>query len=205
LPTAKLTVGHGSKDVIGSWRAVDGIDGSGVRQYKVVLRTQGGVIASRTTSSAGSLRVAGKPGKIYTLQVTATDRAGNSRSGSARLVDDRQVGVSGGWSRTKSAGAFDRTVTSSSHGGSSASVKVPGFSYDVVVTTCPTCGKLAVVVGGSKKTIDTYSGRTHQRVAFTVFTGRTDATRKVVVKVLGTKSGRSGGTRIMLDAITSKG
>ena len=206
LPTAKLSVGSGAKDVVASWRSFDGVSGSGVNRYKVVLRTQSGVVASRTTSKPGALKVAAKPGKVYTLQVTATDRAGNSRTVAARLVDDRQMGVSGGWSRNKVAGAFDRTISSSGRAGATASAKAPGFSYSVVVTTCPTCGKLAVYVGGVKtKTVDTYSGRTRRRVSFTVFTGRTDATRKVVVKALGTKSARSGGTRIMLDALSSKG
>jgi hypothetical protein len=206
LPTAKLSVGSGDKDVVASWRSFDGVNGSGVRRFKVVLRTQSGVVSSRTTSKPGTLRVASKPGKVYTLQVTATDRAGNSRTVVARLVDDRQVNLAGGWSRTKVSGAFDRTISSARRSGASASVKMPGFSYGVVVTTCSTCGKLAVFVGGVKaKTINTYSGRTRHRVSFTVFTGRVDATRRVVVKALGTKSGRSGGTKILLDAMTSKG
>jgi hypothetical protein len=206
LPTAKLAVGDGTKDVVASWRSYDGINGSGVNRYKVVLRTQSGVVASRTTSRPGTIRVAGKPGKVYTLQVTATDRAGNSRTVTARLLDDRQFGKSGSWSRVKAAGAFDRTLSSTGRAGASASARVPGFSYSIVVTTCPTCGKLAVFVGGSKtKTVNTYSVRTHHRVTFTVFTGRSDATRKVVVKALGTKSSSSGGTRILLDAVTSKG
>jgi hypothetical protein len=206
LPTAKLAVGGGSKDVVASWKSFDGLNGSGVNRFKVILRTQNGVVASRTTGRPGTIRVAGKAGKVYTLQVTATDRAGNSRTVTARLVDDRQLAVSGGWSRTKVSGAFDRTISSTGRAGAKASVKAPGFSYAVVVTTCPTCGKLAVYVGGVKtKTVNTYSARTHQRVTFTVFTGRSDATRKVIVKALDRKSAGSGGTRILLDAITSKG
>jgi hypothetical protein len=206
LPTAKLAVADGRRDVVASWRGYDGVDGSGIRRFRVKLSTQTKTLVSRTTTRPGSVRVAGRPGKVYTLSVTAVDRAGNARTGVARLVDDRRPAYSGGWRHPRVGAAYAGTLSSSSRAGAKAAQRLPGFSYAVVVTTCPTCGKLAVYVGGTKRrTIDTWSARTHHRVTFTVFTTRSDATRKVVVRVLGTRDSRSGGTQVRLDALTSKG
>jgi hypothetical protein len=84
-------------------------------------------------------------------------------------------------------------------------VRLSARTYYAFVTTCPTCGKLAVYIDGKKvRTVDTYSGRTRYRVAVTLFTARKDVPRHVVLKVLGGHSSRSRGNDVFLDAMSTK-
>jgi kumamolisin len=206
IPVAKLSVGDGRRDVVASWRGFDGANGSGIRRYHVRLSTQTKTLVSKVTSRRGTVRVVGRPGKVYTLRVTAVDRAGHSRTVTGRLVDDRHASYAGGWRRTKASGTFDHTLSVADRAGARATQRLPGFSYTVVVTTCSSCGRLAVYVDGvRRRTVDTYSARTHHRVTFTVYTARRDDTRRVVVRALGTRDTRSTGTRVLLDALAGKG
>jgi hypothetical protein len=206
IPLAKLAVGDGRRDVVATWRGFDGANGSGIKRFRVRLSTQTKTLVSKTTSRPGTVRVVGRPGKVYTLRVTATDRAGHARTVTGRLVDDRHASYAGSWRHVRTSGAFDRTLSIANGAGARATQRLPGFSYAVVVTTCSSCGKLAVYVNGVKRrTVDTYSARTHHRVTVTVYTARQDDTRRVVVRALGTRDARSSGTRVLLDALTGKG
>jgi len=85
-------------------------------------------------------------------------------------------------------------------------MRLTGSSYVAYVTTCRSCGKVAVYVDGKKrKTIDTYSARTHHRVDFTLYSSPRNARRHVVLKVLGTHRSGAKGSSVFLDAVSAGG
>jgi hypothetical protein len=70
--------------------------------------------------------------------------------------------------------------------------------------TGPSAGRAAIYVGSTYvKTIDLYASATHWRVAFTLYSSATRATRKIVVKVSGTKASASHGYAVYVDALQS--
>jgi kumamolisin len=208
-PSATLAIGRGSKDVVASWGGNDRdffSEGSGIARFKVKLGYPGKTVLSKTTSSRGTARVAAKPGKIYTLAVTATDLVGNTRTTTAQLIDDKKFSFHGAWSRSHGPTAFDGSEASTTKSGAKASVRAKGRAYWLYVTTCSTCGKLAVIVGGKqRKVIDTYSKSTHDRVRFLVFNPGFTGTRTLTFKATGNKSSHSGGHRVIVDGLTTKG
>jgi hypothetical protein len=205
-PTAKLAIGKGTKAVVASWTGNDSQGlGSGIKSYAVKLSYPGRTVFATTVAHAGSFSVAAKRGRTYTLTVTATDRAGNAGTTSAKLIDDKSFRFSGSWSRTAGPTAYDGSEASSVQSGASARVTAQGKAYTLYVTTCSACGKLQVTVSGTRKTIDTYARVTHDRVPFTVFSSNRWSSRGVVVKVLGTRSSRSSGHRVIVDGLATKG
>jgi kumamolisin len=208
-PTAGLSITKGVKNLLASWGGNDRdffSEGSGIRSLRVKLGYPGKVVLNRTTFNRGSVRVTAKPGKVYTLSVTATDYAGNVHTAVAQLVDDREFSFSRGWSRTIGPTAFDGSEATSTRRGAKASASATGLTYALYVTTCSTCGKIGIIVGGKqRRVIDTYSKRTHDRVRFTVYSVRSDVRRKLTFKVLGTQNSHSGGHRVIVDGLTTKG
>lgn len=203
-PVAKLSVGGGRNAVVASWGGGDS-GGSGIKTWRVTLGYTGHVLLSTASSKPSSVRVPAKHGKTYTLNVTATDRAGNTQSASATLLDDPATSLSSGWSTNKTTAAFGGTQSDSSRRGASSSARLSGSAYYAFVATCPSCGKLAVYVDGKKrKTVDTYSSHTHHRVAVTLFTASKHARRHIVLKVLGTHSSHSHGSKVFLDAVSTR-
>ena len=203
-PVAKLSVGPGHNSVVASWSGGDS-GGSGINKWHVTLGYTGHVLLSTTTSRPDSVRVPAKLGKKYTLDVTATDRAGNTQTAAATLIDDAAISLTGEWGINRSTADFAGTAAGGSSRHESVSLRLTGSTYYAFVTTCSTCGKFAVYVDGKKvKTIDTYSGKTHHRVAKTLFSSRKDTDRHVVIKVLGRHSGKSHGNLILFDAISTK-
>ena len=53
-------------------------------------------------------------------------------------------------------------------------------------------------------TIDTFASSTRTRVAMKIFRSSSDIRRHVVIKALGTRSTRSGGTAVTIDALTAR-
>ena len=200
-PTAKLSVGKGSNAVVAKWGGGDS-GGSGIKTFHVTLGYPGHRVLSMTTKRGDTARVPAKPGESYTLTVTATDRAGNTGSGTATLLDDTATSLSGKWSRDKSGKAYEGSAAVSSKSGASSSVRLTGRGYVAYITTCRSCGKFALFVDGKKrKTIDTYSAHTHHRVAVKLYSSPRNSRRHIVLKVLGTHTGASKGDLIQLDAM----
>lgn len=205
VPMARLSVGRGTKDVVASWGGGDQ-GGSGIRTWKVKLGFPGRTILSKTVSHRDSVRVPAVRGKTYTLTVTATDFAGNTRTTTATLLDDTDLSLAGAWSRDKASADFDGSAATSDRKGARATAGISGKAYTVYFTTCRTCGKAAVYVDGRKvDTVNTYSAKTHHRVGVRVFVSRRADRRTVRVKVLGRHSGASRGNDVFVDALTSEG
>jgi kumamolisin len=203
-PIAKLSSGSRSNPIVASWSGGDS-GGSGIKTWRVTLGYTGHVLLSTSTSHPDSVRVPAKRGETYTLNVTATDRAGNTQTASATLRDDPATNLSGKWRTDKTSSALGGSQSESTRSGATSSVKLTGGAYYAIVTTCSSCGELAVYVDGKKrKTVDTYSGHTHHRVALTLFAASKDVRRHIVVKVLGAHSSHSHGNDIFLDAISTK-
>jgi hypothetical protein len=204
-PTAKLSVGRGSNDVEATWSGGDS-GGSGIKTFHVELGYAGHRVLSTTTKHGDTVRVPAKRGKTYTLSVTATDRAGNVGTTAATLLDDTALDLSGRWSTSRASGAFDGAAAESSLSGARASTHVTGRAYTLYVTTCSSCGRLAVYVDGRKvKTVNTFSAKTHRRSPVQVFTSHRMDRRHVVVKVLGSHSHKSDGDQVLVDALSTKG
>lgn len=121
--------------------------------------------------SGTSVSMTGTPGRTYCFSVRAGDAVGNLSAWSpercrAVPLDDRSLTASRGWVRRTEAGAFEGTATRSSTPG--ATLRLTGASVTrlaLVVTTCPTCGKVGVYVGSRLiSTISTYSATTRRQV-----------------------------------------
>lgn len=203
-PIAKLSVGGGRNAVVASWSGGDS-GGSGINQWHVTLGYTGHVLLSMNTSRPNTVRVPAKRGKKYTLNVTATDRAGNTATASATLLDDAAISLNGNWGISRASADFGGTAAAAKSPPASSSLRLSGSTYYAFVTTCPNCGKFAVYVDGKKvRTIDTYSRKAHHRVAKTLYSSRKDAARHIVIKVLGQHSSKSSGNFVVLDAESTK-
>jgi len=203
-PIAKLSSGSGSRPIVASWGGGDS-GGSGIKTWRVTLGYTGHVLLSNTFSRPSSIHVPAKRGQIYTLNLTATDRAGNTQTASATLRDDPATSLNSRWHAVKTSAALGGSQSASNHSGATSSVKLAGSAYYAIVTTCSSCGEFAVYVDGKKrKTIDTYAAHTHHRVAITLFTTTKDVRRHIVVKVLGRHTSHSRGNNVFLDAVSTK-
>jgi len=133
-----------------------------------------------------------------------TDRAGNTGTRTATLLDDTGTDLSGKWSKNVTAKAYEGSSSLSDRSGARSSMHLTGSAYNAYVTTCRSCGRIAVYIDGKKrKTIDTYSARTHHRVDFTLYTSPRNARRHVVLKVLGTHRSGAHGSSFFLDAVSA--
>ena len=204
LPRPSISI-DGQRDLVANWAAADG-GGSGIKRYAVTLRQGNHRVLSLTSAHSGFRSVRSKPGRVYTLAVTATDRAGNSRTSTAQLVDDRQFSSASPWASVKRRSAFDATLSSTAHVGAKSRVRLQGRVFRLYVETCPSCGKLGVYVGGKlRKKVDTYSAHRHHRVGVTVLALTQDRPEKLVLKPLRQKNRHSNGRTISLDAAATKG
>ena len=204
FPSAKLSVGHGRDAVVAHWGGGDA-GGSGIKTWKVRLSYGRHALLSTTTSHPDSVRVPAKRGKTYTLTVTATDRAGNSRTRTATLIDDAALSLKGEWGINRAAADFAGTAATARSSHASTSVRLTGNTFYAYVTTCAACGKFAVFVDGSKRrTIDTFSKQNRHRVPFTLYSSIRDARRHIVVKLLGKHRHGALGSAVFLDAISTR-
>lgn len=118
--------------------------------------------------------VTGVPGRTYCYSVRARDEAGNvSRYSAEKCVavplDDRVLRpTSGRWRRVSSDNTVGNTVTLTSTYG--ATLTLGGAYVDrvgLVVTTCPTCGRVGVFVNGKRHaTLNTWSSTVRKKVLF---------------------------------------
>jgi hypothetical protein len=139
------------------WSATD--DASGIASFDVRYRRapyNGGF--GRWTyvndTTARQLSVPMSAGYDYCLQVRATDRSFNTSGWTApaciaRALDDRSLAAAtGGWTRGGHKGYYFRTFTGATSRG--RTLTRSGAQLDrvgIVVTRCPTCGKVDVYVG----------------------------------------------------------
>jgi hypothetical protein len=120
----------------------------------------------------GTLAVGGLvDGQTACFSVRSHDAAGNVSAWTAQrctavALDDRAMTGSSGTSRITGARYFRGTATTL--GGVRTSLRLPGLVKDsgwLIATTCPTCGRVMVLVGnGSYGNIDLRSATRHDRV-----------------------------------------
>jgi hypothetical protein len=202
--TAKLIIRGGStSNVVASWSGADPY-GSGVASFAVTIT--GGSSTLHPTKSPYAFT--GLAGHVYTLTVTATDRAGNvSPVATAMLKDDSNFSFSSGWHRAYTSAAYGGSEAWTGTAGRTASATTTGKAYTVYLTTCAACGKIGVYTTAGKllRTIDTYSSTTRYRIPVLFASNTTGASRTYVFKALGTKNAASKGIGIIVDGLTTSG
>jgi hypothetical protein len=174
-----------------SWAGSDA--GSGIARYQVRWRRapyNGGfgswvypsVWQSLTTTSVTLSSMT--PGSNYCLSVRATDNAHNTSAWSgerctARLLDDRALAASSGWTRGSGSGYYLATITSTA-GTAGRTLSRSGAQLDrvaILITKCPTCGTVAIYVGSTRMAVvSLYAATTRysQLVVLPRFTYRTE-------------------------------
>jgi hypothetical protein len=110
-------------------------------------------------------------GYDYCWSVRAIDKAGNASAWSAArctaiALDDRSMTRSSGWHLSSGTAYYLRTLTSTTHLGAAMSRSGASVArVGVVVTTCASCGKVALYVGSKLiGTVDLHSSTTRHRV-----------------------------------------
>jgi hypothetical protein len=203
-PTAELTAPTAVFALAGSvplgWTGSDPAGGSGVASYNLRLRTAtpttgftpftqpAALQGLPTTSATKSTR----PGTTTCFEVQAVDRAGNGSMFStplctARPVDDQALTASSGWTRRSNAHFWNGSYTTTTE--HNATLTLAGVHLDrvgIVATTCPDCGKIAILAHNIPVgTINLHSKTTRRQtvLALPKFTARTGT---VTVKVLST-------------------
>jgi Domain of unknown function (DUF1906) len=143
-----------------------------------------------------------KRGYDYCLSVRARNWAGQLTSWSTRRcltrpLDDRSLSASSGWHRGTGSDFFAHTVTKTKQQGatlrvSSARVRRVG----IVATTCASCGKVAVIVGGERIATINLSSPTTQRRTLLMLPRFSKRLGDVVLKV------KSSGLRVQIDGLS---
>ena len=191
------------------WSATD--DDSGVASYELQQSTNGGAYQDvpLSTATATSTKLSLSPGSTYQFRLRTTDGAGNQSEwtpGAPFTVEDYQqsspaVEYVGGWTEqllsTASGGslAFAEGV-----GGERATFSFTGSEVAWIAPKGPDRGKPEVWVDGIKvTTVDLYKSSENPQMA--VFTRSVSpGSHTVQVRVLGTKSSSSTGSRVDVDA-----
>jgi hypothetical protein len=108
-------------------------------------------------------------GWTYCVQVRSRNRAGQLSGWTggrclARALDDRRLTPSAGWASRGSAAWYQDTIRSTKRKGATLTrTGVRVRRVGVVATTCPTCGKVAVLVDGRRiGTVDLRSAAYHR-------------------------------------------
>jgi hypothetical protein len=181
--TAPPTVAMRSAPAFTAMRSVGfgwaGSDAGGVASYDVRVRSarwNGAFGAFQLPASLQGTRVASaalgtSPGTVTCASVRAHDRVGNTSGWSGEvctsaLLDDRSLTAGAGWTRRTAKTAYAGTFTTTSS--ASRDLTLRGGQFDrlaVLVTTCPTCGRLAVYAGSRRVALlDLRSSASHTQV-----------------------------------------
>ena len=187
-----------------TWATAD-VNGSGIATADVLFgRTPTSTTTPNTwsvwkqgTTLNGSSLTNAILGATYCFQVRAHDAAGNTSQWSApRCVttprDDRAlVAKTAGWKRTTATGYLANTYTSTSTINTSLATTsaLNVRRIGLIATRCPTCGTVAVYVGGTKVgTISLRSATTTSRASIVLPT--LPAARLGIVKFIVTTKGK---------------
>jgi hypothetical protein len=166
----------------------------------------GGYVSWKTGVPSGSASFTGSVGNTYCFSARSNDDIagpavrhwgfGPERCAVVPL-DDRNLLVSGGWSRLTGSGFFLNTFTKSSTRGAAISrTGVHAKSAMVMVEKCPTCGSIKIYWNGSlKHTYSLYAGGVRKKVYLSAvsFSSVRTGTLKIVVS--------SSGKPVIIDAL----
>ncbi|MPZ69622.1 MAG: hypothetical protein GEU71_08840 [Actinobacteria bacterium] len=187
------------------WGATD--DVSDALTFDVRYREAGlrGAFSSRTrwmtATEERSGDMKGQPGRTYCYSARATDEAGNTSSwGPEKCVavraDDRSL-TGGGWSKGAGSAFYRSTYKETAQQGKTLKLKdVRGRRFDLLVSTCPGCGKIEVRFAGQVlQTISLKSNQRNDRVAIPVATFPDQQKGTLTIEVL------SSGKKVIIDAV----
>jgi uncharacterized delta-60 repeat protein len=161
------------------WQAGD--DNTGVRSYDVRQRSAAatsssygapGAVRTKTALTSGAFTA--KPGRTYCFAARARDWAGNlgaygAGSCTAYPVNDRALSASGPWAGLTGSAFYLGSARRSSTAGAQLSTAVKYRHLALVVTTCPGCGSVKVLLGSrSLGTFHLARSSTHHRVLIPV-------------------------------------
>ncbi|KAA1419285.1 hypothetical protein F0U44_12630 [Nocardioides humilatus] len=126
-------------------------------------------------------------GSTYCFEVRAKDRATNTspwgQKCAAIPIDDRSLTRSAGWTEVSEPGWLDNSALETTQRGANVYKRATTRRLALTALTCPTCGKVAVLVAGTQVATFDLAAATTRRQLFTVppFALTTGA---VVVKVV---------------------
>ena len=191
------------------WGGADGT--SGIARYELQQQTDGGAwstISSALTSATVDRGMSTQ--HDYAFRVRAVDHAGNigawAQGAAFRLArygeTNAKVLYRGTWRKATSAAFWGGAAKRSSAAAAKASLTFSGRSFAWIARMGPDRGKASIYVNGTKvATVNLYSPTyQNQRVAWTG-NWSTATSRKVTVRVLGTK----GHPRVDIDAFVTGG
>jgi uncharacterized delta-60 repeat protein len=139
------------------WSAMDA--GTGVKSFDVQVRSAmfgsaalGPWSALTTKTAKTTAAIKAVPGATYCARVRASDVAGNvggfsPPSCSSIALDERAMKATGTWTKVSGSLYYLGTAMSSSVSGSALKTSAHFRHLAVVVTTCPTCGRIKVFLG----------------------------------------------------------
>jgi len=181
-----------------SWSSTDTAPSSGKSTYAVTITESGGTLYSAITA-ATSVTFAASLYRSYSVNVVAIDAAGNhSPTATARLIDDVNLGFGTGWKSVSSAGYYRQSRHVTTTYGAKATVTGTGSVFVVYVTTCASCGKLAVYNGNTL--LHVYSlttNRIHTLVPVTLLAASAPAKRTFSLRAAHTSA---TATSVQIDA-----
>ena len=204
-PTAPFTL---TAPVTVGWSGSDGT-GSGVSSYNVRYR-QGdftGALGTwqypaswqHTAATSDPANISAGVTQCYSAQ--AIDRANNTSTYSiskctAMPVDDAALSASTGWTRVNDGEYWNGTYTSTTT--QNATLTLAGVNLDrvgIVADTCPTCGRVALLVGSTQIAIINLHSTTTQHQVVHALPKFSATAGDVTIKVL------SSGKTVTIDGI----
>ena len=198
-PTAIASVRPvSSTTAIASWGNTDPAPSSGGSTYTVSIVDGGGTLYSTTTTST-SVTFTASAYRSYNLNVVAVDPAGNrSATATAHLYDDVSLSYGSGWSTIAAGGYYRDSRHVTTRQNAAATVSGTGSIFIVYVTTCPTCGKLAVYNSNTLlRVVSLTTNRTHTLVPVTLLSAPAAARRTLGLRAAHASS---TATSVQLDA-----
>jgi len=194
-----------------SWSATDGQ--SGIVRHILRQSADGGATFTSLSLTSSSTTLQLQPDGTYQFGVKATDGAGNRNDwadGSPFAVDPEQensdaVTYAGAWTQQASDTAYGGGVRQSSTKNDTARFAFSGSNVAWVATKGPDGGRARVLVDDvAIKTVDLYASTSQPRkVVFSKAGLDPTAGHTLTVRVLGTKSASSSGTRVDVDAFVA--
>jgi pseudomonalisin len=205
-----LTTPHSTtspRTVTARWSSLASARGTGARSAHVVISRVGTNAISydaATASPTGSYTFTGAAGATYRLSITPTSVSGVLGTAVTRTVtvpvDDRSFHKVGIWRQVPLSSDVAGSHGTTSSKGAYATVTAAGRTYELLLRTGPSYGKLAVYFGRTRlTTIDLYARSSGYRTIR--FYSGGSATRTFSLRYTGLRNSSSRGTTITLDGL----
>ncbi|MEI7742828.1 MAG: hypothetical protein WCK58_03635 [Chloroflexota bacterium] len=207
-PTASITAQP-------AWRASTSIPvawsgASGAATFDVQYRRApwNGTFATATAWQSNApttgATLTGTPGSTYCFSALARNGSGGTSAWTAETctavpLDERSMTRSTGWTAGTGAAYYKSTYLKTTKlGARLARTGVQARRIAIVVTTCPTCGKVSVYLGSTLlKTVSLVSATTVNKKVITIATFATVRTGTIAIKVV------SSGKKVLVDGLVA--